>query len=62
MKAFMSAALGPAIACCTFVVCNAASVADLQNAIEGVYILDQWNINGATFRPPQVKSKAAQFT
>jgi hypothetical protein len=30
---------------------------DLKAAIEGVYILDEWTINGQTFRPPAVEGR-----
>jgi hypothetical protein len=38
--------------------CNAASIADLKAAIEGVYILDEWTIDGKTFRPPEVEGRS----
>ena len=36
---------------------NAASIAELKAAIEGVYILDEWNIDGQIFRPPAVEGR-----
>ena len=36
---------------------NAASITELKAAIEGVYILDEWNIDGQTFRPPAVEGR-----
>jgi hypothetical protein len=57
MKAFIATTLGLAIACCTFVACNAGSVSELKGAIEGVYIVDEWNSDGKTFRPPQVEGR-----
>jgi hypothetical protein len=35
----------------------AASITELKTAIEGVYILDEWNIDGRTFRPPAVEGR-----
>jgi hypothetical protein len=34
-----------------------ASITELKAAIEGVYILDEWNIDGQTFRPPAVEGR-----
>jgi hypothetical protein len=36
---------------------NAASITELKAAIEGVYILEEWNIDGQTFRPPAVEGR-----
>jgi hypothetical protein len=36
---------------------NASSIAELKAAIEGVYILDEWNIGGQIFRPPAVEGR-----
>jgi hypothetical protein len=36
---------------------NAASITELKAAIEGIYILDEWNIDGQTFRPPAVEGR-----
>jgi hypothetical protein len=36
---------------------NAASIAELKAAIEGVYILEEWNIDGQTFRSPAVEGR-----
>jgi hypothetical protein len=36
---------------------NATSITELRAAIEGVYILDEWNIDGQTFRPPAVEGR-----
>ena len=36
---------------------NAASITELKVAIEGIYILDEWNIDGQTFRPPVVEGR-----
>jgi hypothetical protein len=30
---------------------------ELKSIIEGVYILDEWNIGGQTFRPPDVEGR-----
>jgi hypothetical protein len=57
MKAFAGSALGLVFACCTYVSCNAASIAELGAAIEGVYVLDEWHIDGKAFRPPQVEGR-----
>jgi hypothetical protein len=35
----------------------AGSISDLKAAIEGVYILDEWTINGQTFRPQAVEGR-----
>ena len=34
---------------------NAASITELKAAIEGIYILDEWNIDGQTFDPQRLK-------
>jgi hypothetical protein len=39
------------------VACKAGSMTDLKPTIEGVYILDEWMINGQTFRPPAVEGR-----
>jgi hypothetical protein len=36
---------------------NAASITELKAAIEGIYILDEWNIDGQTFRLPAVEGR-----
>ena len=36
---------------------NAVSITELKAAIEGIYILDEWNIDGPTFRPPVVEGR-----
>ena len=33
------------------------SITELKAAIEGVYILDEWNNDGQTFRPPVVEGR-----
>jgi hypothetical protein len=37
---------------------RAASIADLKSVVEGVYILDEWTIDGRTFRPPEVEGRS----
>jgi hypothetical protein len=36
---------------------SAASITELKAAIEGVYILEEWNIDGQIFRPPAVEGR-----
>lgn len=57
MQTLIATTLGLVFACCTFVTCNAASITDLKAAIEEIYILDEWNIDGQTFRPPVVEGR-----
>jgi hypothetical protein len=48
---------GIAVWCISMITSNAASITELKAAIEGVYILDEWNIDGQTFRPPAVEGR-----
>ena len=57
MKTFVATIIGFLFACNSMVTCSAASITDLKAAIEGVYILDEWNIDGQTFRPPLVEGR-----
>jgi len=57
MKTFVATIIGFLFACNSMVTCSAASITDLKAAIEGVYILDEWNIDGKTFRPPLVEGR-----
>jgi hypothetical protein len=57
MKTFVATVIGVLFACNFMVTCNAASITDLKTLIEGVYILDEWNIDGHTFRPPAVEGR-----
>jgi hypothetical protein len=36
---------------------DASSITEIKAAIEGVYILDEWNIGGQIFRPPAVEGR-----
>jgi hypothetical protein len=55
MKTF-TAAFGLVFGCCIFATCtHAATITELKAAIEGVYILDEWNNGGQAFRPPVVE-------
>ena len=58
MKTFIATTLGLLFGFCMFVPCtNAATITELKAAIEGVYILDEWNNGGQTFRPPVVEGR-----
>jgi hypothetical protein len=57
MKTYVATILGLLFACTSMITCNAASITELEAAIEGVYILDEWNIDGQTFRPPAVEGR-----
>ena len=57
MKTFVATIIGFLFACNSMVTCSAASITDLKATIEGVYILDEWNIDGQTFRPPLVEGR-----
>ena len=57
MKTLIVTITGLLFACASVVTCNAASLTELKAAIEGVYILDEWNIDGQTFRPPAVEGR-----
>jgi hypothetical protein len=57
MKMFVATIIAFLFACNSIVTCNAASITDLKAAIEGVYILEEWKIDGQTFRPPLVEGR-----
>lgn len=58
MKTFAAILIGCLFVCNSMVACMAGSITDLKAAIEGVYILDEWTINGQTFRPPAVEGRS----
>ena len=57
MKTFVATIIGLLFACTSMITCNAAPITELKAAIEGVYILEEWNIEGQTFRPPAVEGR-----
>jgi hypothetical protein len=57
MKTVVATIIGLLFACASMIPCNAASIRELKAAIEGVYILEEWNIDGQTFRPPAVEGR-----
>lgn len=57
MRPLVATALGLVLACCTFVASNATSVSELRTTIEGIYILDIWNIDGQICQPPVVEGR-----
>ena len=57
MKTFAAILMGCLFVYNSMVACKAGSMTDLKLAIEGVYILDEWTINGQTFRPPAVEGR-----
>jgi hypothetical protein len=57
MKTLVATVMGLLFACTSMITCNAASITELKAAIEGVYILEEWNIDGQTFRPPAVEGR-----
>src|SRR3984885_16041340 len=57
MKTFAAILMGCLFVYNLMVACKAGSMTDLKLAIEGVYILDEWTINGQTFRPPAVEGR-----
>jgi hypothetical protein len=57
MKTFAAILIGCLFVYNSMVACKAGSMTDLKLAIEGVYILDEWKINGQTFRPPAVEGR-----
>jgi hypothetical protein len=57
MKTLVATIIGLLFTCTPMITCNAASITELKAAIEGVYILEEWNIDGQTFRPPAVEGR-----
>jgi hypothetical protein len=58
MNTFVATTLTVLFAFGSTVACNAASLTELKAAIEGVYILDEWTIDGKTFRPPAIEDRS----
>jgi hypothetical protein len=57
MKTLVATIIGLLFTCTPMITCNAASITELKAAIEGVYILEEWNIDGQTFRAPAVEGR-----
>jgi hypothetical protein len=57
MKTCAATVIGLLFGASQMITSNAASIAELKVAIEGVYILEEWNIDGQTFRPPAVEGR-----
>jgi hypothetical protein len=59
MKFGISMILGLFAACFNLVECQAASVSEIKDAIDGAYILEEWHTDFGVFRPPQVEGRVA---
>ncbi|HTU54931.1 MAG TPA: hypothetical protein VMF62_13265 [Acetobacteraceae bacterium] len=57
MKTLIAMASAVVLACCALLAAYTASAADPKAAIEGVYVLDQWNSGGKILRPPEVEGR-----
>lgn len=57
MRYFLSGIMLAVIAVWGLVGANAASLADVKAAVEGVYVLEEWHADGKVFRPPQVAGR-----
>jgi hypothetical protein len=58
MKTLFLAIVSFVFVCNSPVTCSAASISELKAVLEGVYILDEWTIDGRTFRPPAVEGRS----
>jgi hypothetical protein len=61
MKTFVATLIAFLFVCESIVSSNAAWIADLKAAVEGVYILDEWIIDEQTFRPPAIEGRSVIF-